>query len=87
MGEITKLAKFLEVEANNDLVKDIAVKCSFSNMKKAAGSKQETFAINNKEVAQKITNFTHRKGMKSLSHFLFIHLYLFYFLYSTSPRN
>ncbi|XP_063417921.1 sulfotransferase 1E1-like isoform X2 [Mytilus trossulus] len=62
VGEITKLAKFLEVEANNDLVKDIAVKCSFQNMKKAAGSKQETFAINNKEVAQKITNFTYRKG-------------------------
>ncbi|CAG2189418.1 SULT1 [Mytilus edulis] len=60
--EISKLAKFLEVEANSDLVKDIAVKCSFQNMKQAASSKQETFAINNKELAKKITNFTYRKG-------------------------
>ncbi|XP_071135407.1 sulfotransferase 1E1-like [Mytilus edulis] len=60
--EISKLAKFLEVEANSELAKDIAVKCSFQNMKQAASSKQETFAINNKELAKKITNFTYRKG-------------------------
>ncbi|VDI27093.1 Hypothetical predicted protein [Mytilus galloprovincialis] len=52
----------LEVEANSDLVKDIAVKCSFKNMKQAASSKQETFAITKKELAKKITNFTYRKG-------------------------
>ncbi|XP_052087317.1 uncharacterized protein LOC127724409 isoform X4 [Mytilus californianus] len=60
--EITKLAKFLEIEENSDLVKDIAVKSSFQNMKQAASSKQKTFAINNKEVAKKITNLTYRKG-------------------------
>ncbi|CAC5395564.1 SULT1 [Mytilus coruscus] len=60
--EITKLAKFLEVGENTDLFKDIAVKCSFQNLKQAATSKVETFTINNKEAAKKITNFTYKKG-------------------------
>lgn len=60
--EITKLAKFLDVGENSDLFKDIAIKCSFHNLKQAATSKVETFTINNKEAAKKITNFTYRKG-------------------------
>ncbi|CAC5389886.1 SULT1A [Mytilus coruscus] len=60
--EITKLAKFLKVGENSDLFKNIAVKCRFKNLKQAVTSKVETYPINNKEAAMKITNLTYRKG-------------------------
>lgn len=54
MREITKLASFLNVEENTDLFKNIAVKCSFKNLKQVVISKMGTASINNKDQLRRL---------------------------------
>lgn len=54
--EISKLARFLEVEENMELFNDIADKCDFKNLKKAAESKLSLYQIRHDH------QFIYRKG-------------------------
>ena len=54
--EKLKLARFLEVEENMELFNDIADKCDFKNLKKAAESKQSFYQLRDDH------QFIYRKG-------------------------